>query len=224
MSLPNYGVLVGTAIGKLNSPEAKRKNPQGSPHYQILVISNNILNRVAVNVKSDQAPSNLYFYFSDNLVHPLLDGIKNFPVGFTLLNNSGTSKGLDYFRTDLFPLDKMRILPAIDSSGEDDMNDIFDQHIMQSIKTKGTMIYAFGSKWGPEQGVPDPYFDFSPGNGIHDIHMNQGNEGHHNVDNGTYQDGGLLIYFPDENRWVGMFSRFQTQILPTDDNGNPVSK
>jgi uncharacterized protein YukJ len=41
----------------------------------------------------------------------------------------------------------------------------------------GSVIYAFGAKWGPEKGKPDKYFKFVPGNGIHDIHMNQGNSG-----------------------------------------------
>ena len=35
-------------------------------------------------------------------------------------------------------------------------------------------MYAFGERWGPESHKADQYFGFVPGNGVHDIHMNQG--------------------------------------------------
>ena len=35
--------------------------------------------------------------------------------------------------------------------------------------------YAFGERWGPETPSKDKVFGFKPGNGVHDIHMNQGN-------------------------------------------------
>jgi len=47
-------------------------------------------------------------------------------------------------------------------------------------------IYAFGSAWDPEEQKCDQVFGFLPGNGIHDIYMNQGNgDGKHNGDNGV---------------------------------------
>ena len=36
-------------------------------------------------------------------------------------------------------------------------------------------LYAFGQRWGPEAGNKDKIFGFLPGNGVHDIHMNQAN-------------------------------------------------
>jgi len=59
------------------------------------------------------------------------------------------------------------------------------------------------------------------GNGIHDIHMNQGNGGQYANDNGTYQDGALIIESPDSTCQV-FFIAFQSQTFQTDDNGNPV--
>ena len=44
-------------------------------------------------------------------------------------------------------------------------------------------------------------FGFDPGNGVHDIHMNQGNSRRFPGDDGVWQDGGLLIHFP--SRTVG---------------------
>jgi hypothetical protein len=64
---------------------------------------------------------------------------------------------------------------------------------------------------------------FGTNKGIHDIHMNQGNpSGTFEKDNGIFQDGGLILKFP--NRYVGLFLRFQTQWLPTDEQtGNRIA-
>ena len=52
------------------------------------------------------------------------------------------------------------------------------------------------SAGGRSPATKDKYFGFLPGNGIHDIHMNQGNSGRFVQDDGVYQDGGLLVHFP----------------------------
>ena len=79
------------------------------------------------------------------------------------------------------------------------------------------MVYAFGERWGPESDVPDKIIDFRPGNGVHDIHMNQGHVGAFRKDDGVWQDGGLIIELPDQQRWVGIFLAFQSQSWHTDD-------
>lgn len=56
-----------------------------------------------------------------------------------------------------------------------------------------------------------------PGNGVHDIHMNQGNVGPYVNDDGVYQDGALLLHFPLQKQWVGIFLKFQSQTWHTDD-------
>ena len=49
---------------------------------------------------------------------------------------------------------------------------------------------------GTRAGVKDKASASCPGNGIHDIHMNQGNAAQFVGDDGVYQDGGLLVHFP----------------------------
>jgi len=78
-------------------------------------------------------------------------------------------------------------------------------------------VYAFGERWGPEPGTKDKYFGFLPGNGIHDIHMNQGNAGQFAADDGVFQDGGVLVQFPDQQEWIAIFLKFQSQSWHTDD-------
>ena len=77
-----------------------------------------------------------------------------------------------------------------------------------------SLLYVFGQRWGPET-ERDKIFGFKPGNGIHDIHQNQGNIAQFVRDDGVWQDGGLLLRFADQ--WVAIFLRFQTQAWHTDD-------
>ena len=66
--------------------------------------------------------------------------------------------------------------------------------------------------------MPDKVFDFRPGNGVHDIHMNQSNVGRFVADDGVWQDGALLLHFPGEaEQWVAIFLKFQSQTWHTDD-------
>ena len=91
------------------------------------------------------------------------------------------------------------------------------------LRDSAARIYAFGARWGPEN-QPDKIFRFRPGNGIHDVHMNQGNRDEHWHDNGIWADGGLIFQWraPDQDRWSAIFLAFQTQSWQTDDRGRPT--
>jgi uncharacterized protein YukJ len=86
-----------------------------------------------------------------------------------------------------------------------DLNEKIDFHIQRALAEEDAMIYAFGERWGPEPNRRDKYFGFKPGNGIHDIHMNQGSGAEFKKYNGVWQDGGMLIHLPSQNRWVAVF-------------------
>jgi len=47
--------------------------------------------------------------------------------------------------------------------------------------------------------------------------MNQGNRDEWVTDEGTWQDGGIIFHYPDENRWVAIFLAFQSQCFHTYD-------
>ena len=61
------------------------------------------------------------------------------------------------------------------------------------------------------------FLGFVPGNGIHGIHMNQGNHPQFARDDGVWQDGGLVFRFPSTEQWVAIFLAFQSQAWHTDD-------
>jgi len=145
------------------------------------------------------------------------------PDGFNAVQSSPGGVALDYIRGNLFARNSMRPLPSAAPGPDDDLSDRIDHFVARAISDPAARIFAFGERWGPEPTVPDKVFGFSPGDGIHDIHMNQGNSGSFTRDNGVWQDGGLLLRFPEQDQWVATFLAFQSQVWHTDDStGSPI--
>jgi hypothetical protein len=111
----------------------------------------------------------------------------------------------------------MRLLPPSLPGADNDLSDRLAHYVNRAASAADAEVFAFGSRWGPEPGTPDKVFHFEPGNGIHDIHMNQGNDSRHRGDDGVWQDGGLIFRFPATNQWVAIFLAFQSQAWHTDD-------
>ena len=216
MALKNYGVLKGRPI-------ARRLGFGSSPHYQVHLVDDDADYRIAVNVKSKQSPSELLYLIDEHYAHPLVDGLKELPAGFTTLDRVPGGLALDYIRGNLFTPAKMIPLPFDIPGPDNDLNEKIDYHVQRALAEEDAMIYAFGERWGPEPDTRDKYFGFKPGNGIHDIHMNQGSVEEFQKYNGVWQDGGMLLHLPSEDRWVAVFLAFQSQCWHTDDEkGNCI--
>ena len=211
MSLKNYGVLKGRPI-------ARRVGTGASPHYQVHLIDDSKDYRIALNVKSQQSPSELLYLIVENYTHPLIDELKELPAGFTGLESRPGGLALDYIRANLFKPELMTPLPFDVPGLDNDLNEKIDFHVQRALAEEDAMVYAFGQRWGPEPDTRDKYFGFKPGNGIHDIHMNQGNSEEFMKDDGVWQDGGMLLHLPSEDRWVSAFLAFQSQCWHTDDS------
>jgi uncharacterized protein YukJ len=188
-----------------------------SPHYQVRVIDDTTDYRIAVNVKSQLPPSDVEYIIIENFQHPITPIVEQFARGFTLLKREPASGALDFIRGNLFDRTKMRALPFSVPGFDNDLNEKLDRVMQRAVADEDAVVYAFGERWGPEPGTKDKYFGFLPGNGIHDIHMNQGNSGRFVDDDGVYQDGGLLVHFPDQREWTAVFLKFQSQSWHTDD-------
>jgi uncharacterized protein YukJ len=216
MALKNYGVLKGKVI--------ERKLGEGkTPHFQVLLDVNEVKHRIAINVKSKLSPSELLYFIDDNFNHPIIKNLVNLDNSFHHIDRKPGGLALDFIRGNLFDTSKMKPLPHNVPGPDNDLNELIELYIDRAINSSDSVIYAFGEKWGPENGIQDKYFGFEPGNGIHDIHMNQGNAGQFQKDNGVWQDGGLLINYPNRSQWVGIFLAFQSQSFHTDDNsGNRI--
>ena len=217
MPLKNYGVLVGRVADR------KIEAGDNSPHYQVQVVGGGNHYRIAVNVRSAQSPPDLLYIADEAFRHPLLPMLDALPDGFTVAPSGPGGVALDYIRGNLFERSAMRSLPSTAPGPDNDLSDKIDHFVTRAISDPTARIFAFGERWGPEPTTPDKVFGFSPGNGIHDIHMNQGNSGTFSRDNGVWQDGGVLLRFPEQDQWVAIFLAFQSQAWHTDDaTGNPI--
>jgi len=214
MPLKRYGVLKGSAIaGRLGSGP--------SPHYQVRLVDDSADHRIAVNVKSKLFPSELEFLVDEHFQHPITDGLRALPLGFTPLQSGPGGLALDYIRGNLFDRDSLTPLPHDVPGPDNDLNEKIDHYIQRAMADEQAVIYAFGEPWGPER-IKDKFFGFLPGRGIHDIHMNQGNHASFADQDGIWQDGGVLIHFPSRDQWVGIFLKFQSQAWHTDDRTGRV--
>ena len=212
MPLANYGVLKGKAIGA-----AREDNDPSSPHYQIHILAGTSHNRIAVNTKSQASPSELLFLVDENFHHPLTTRLPDLAQGFTQLARVPGGGGLDYIRANLFNRLNMRPLPSTLPGPDNDLSDRLEHFVARAIQETDAAVYAFGQHWGPEPQIRDKIFNFLPGLGVHDIHMNQGNVAPFLGDDGVWQDGGLVLQFPSTQQWVAIFLAFQSQAWHTDD-------
>lgn len=211
MPMKNYGVLVGAALDR------RREPGQETPHYQILLQALACKYRIAVNVESAMPPSELLYVVYEDFRHPILPELEGLPEGWTPIASSPGGLALDYIRANLLRREDTRLLPP-DAPGEsNDLADVLDAQVLRAISDPNARLYAFGEMWGPEEDKPDKIFGFVPGQGVHNIHMNQGNAAPFLRDNGVWQDGALLLNFPTAKRWVAVFLAFQSQSWHTDD-------
>ena len=211
MPLARYGVLKGKAI------DAKREDNQSTPHYQVHILAGGVHYRIAVNVKSQKSPSELLYLVNDNFQHPITAHLPDLTEGFNPQASAPGGQALDYIRANLFNRTDMRTLPASLPGPDNDLSDQLEHFIQRAIQEPDAKVYAFGQRWGPEATTKDKIFNFLPGNGIHDIHMNQGNVAPFLGDDGVWQDGGLMLQFPATQQWVAIFLAFQSQAWHTDD-------
>jgi uncharacterized protein YukJ len=188
-----------------------------NPHYQVRIVDDTTDYRIAINVQSALSPSELEYLIDDRFTHPITSMLQEAPLGFTHITSKPGTTALDYIRGNLFDRTKMRILPFNVPGIDNDLNEKIDGVMQRAVADEEALVYAFGERWGPEQNKKDKYFGFLPGNGIHDIHMNQSNVGQFKGDDGVWQDGGVIVYFPGQQQWVAIFLKFQSQGWHTDD-------
>ena len=204
MPLSSYGVLVGRPVDR------RREGATDSPHYQVRIRGAPSY-RAAVNVLSAESPSELLYVIDDDLRHPITASLGALGAGWHALPPHG---GLDFIRANLFARAAMRTLPPDAAGPDNDLADLLDHYVQRAIAEPAATAYVFGQSWGPDA-AKDKVFGFKPGAGVHDVHMNQGNSPAFAKDDGVWQDGGLLLRFPE--RWVGIFLAFQSQAWHTDD-------
>jgi uncharacterized protein YukJ len=183
---------------------------------------------VAVNIQSVDG-SDVLYAIEEGFTPPDEAGLLALPTGMTSLKSEPGGLALDYVRSavngqPMIAREQMTLLPQVRSKGSEEermMNRVRASALQNAVVTllnmtiadKDGTIYAFGSA----------YADSGKVDGIHDIHMNQGNPANnHGSDNGVWQDGALLIHLPSKGTWTAVFIAFQTESWSTDSAGNPA--
>ena len=210
MPLDNFGVLKGKAVDV-------RLATNQNAHYQVHLVADATNYRIAINVRSQLQPSELEYLIVDNYAHPITSMVEDLPLGFNTLNPGPTGGALDYIRGNLFDRRLMTPIPFSVPGPDNDLNDKLHRIMQRAMADEDAVVYAFGERWGPENNTRDRFFAFLPGNGVHDIHMNQSNVGNFVQYDGVWQDGGLFVHFPRQNQWAAVFLKFQSQGWHTDD-------
>jgi uncharacterized protein YukJ len=204
MPITDYSALAGHPVsGGLVWPH----NAQKPPHYMIAVQAGGKVYHAAVNVQSQDHSEVLYF-IDFQFRPPREEALRALPPGLTPLDSGPGGLALDFLRQGLVRRDEMHLLPKPSLGHGAQLLGAIETLTASAHQDPGSLLYAFGSAF------PD---------GIHDVHMNQGNPPPHEQDNGTFQDGAVFLFLPGLQRWVGIFLAFQTQAWTTDAAGNPAA-
>ncbi|WP_172254104.1 YukJ family protein [Saccharibacillus deserti] len=214
MNRYRYGVLKAKAIESIHGFGSR-------PHFHIrLQDDRGSSYRASVNIKSKAYPSELLYHIGPCLPDDA-EALKTLPGGFSPIQHGRPVQGLDFVRRPLPSQEDMVPLPASLPGPDNDLNEKIVALIDAAMLAHAD-LYVFGDSWGPEPKTPDYYFGFRPGRGVHNIHMNQGNEHPWHEDNGAFRDGAILVHFAEGDRWTGLFLAFQSQSWKTDERGRAV--
>jgi len=207
MPLKSYAVLKGR-------PTATRVSVHGHPHFQLQLEANGNYFRVAINVRSMLEPSEMEYLIKLRFGHPITNELHRLAPGMHSVESRPGGLALDYIRLNLFPRDQFQRLPSYNTNGGADLNNVLEGIFAGAMADPSCWVYAFGESW--EADGDDHVFRFYPSRGLHDVHMNQGNDPCHLEQDGPWQDGAVLIEHPRQQRWTGLFLKFQSQTWRTD--------
>ncbi len=211
MPVPQYSVLIGRTVDRKFATTS-------SNHYEIHIKAAGVSFRIAVNVQSADGSEVLYA-MKDPFDSPLLPPLVALGDGRHRIISPPPGVAIDFVRGDFVHKSDMVPLPATSPGDANDLNDFLDALVQRAMADANARVYAYGSFF--KDNTKDQYFDFKPGQGIHDVHMNQGNDPAHRGDDGIWSDGALLFQFKD--RWSAIFLAFQSQSWQTDGQGHATA-
>lgn len=231
MPLAQYGVLKGN----LYTPQ--EQTYQGTWFHGIfyVIVPNSTIPQRCVTDFSAANKDLIQYKVFNNLNAGLFASIMALPDGYTSLASNPTSGALDYIRSPLLtPADAAQANATTGSGGSGTTisdgwilsdGEVAVQGLQQQLSAGPVKMYVFG----------EPFQDPSPTtedgvesqNGMHNVHMNQGDppqssDGHdHQADDGIWQDGATIFENADGSL-TAFCSKFVSQNLDTDDQGLPT--
>jgi uncharacterized protein YukJ len=214
MPIQRYSVLKG-------KPKAIAADETKDPHMGILVDAGGVQHRVALNIRSGQPPYALLYKVITGWENQRTGALKALPHGRIRVAEQ-PALALDYIRGGLVTQQEMDVAPFSIDHPRNRLRNTLIPLLEKAIATGGIDLYAIGQAWENEA-EPDEVFGFKPGNGVHNLHLNQGSSGSRQaIANGVHQDGALLLHDLAADSWTAIFFAFQGQNWDTDSRGFPL--
>ena len=172
---------------------------------------------VAINVGTNDDDDLLKYKLVFDFRHPIIQTLADAEDGAHDLTGQTTLPALDLLRNPdlLANTGKWRDSDVMDGSDATEPAATL-KRLLSKARSDDLDVYVFGRF-------------YSEGNGIHDVHLNQGSTksfihrpgDDSNDHNDIWQDGAVMVNI-GEPEWAAYFSAFNQQLVPTDELGNPL--
>jgi hypothetical protein len=207
--LPDYGVVVGQFINYTT-------NEGQWLHVDLSIEAGDVQYQAAVDV--NEPNGQFQYQVFNKLDISLFAPISALSDGWHHLNPNSTSGAIDYARSPILqrPLGCLAVfwglLNAIFGTNFQEWTNVTGNEAGKALidmVTGSTRVFAFGA----------PYTN---GNGVHDVHCNQGDPpGQFRHLDGIWQDG-CVFAMKGDGTLSAYLGKFSTQTLNTDNNGLPI--
>jgi uncharacterized protein YukJ len=176
----------------------------------------------AVNVGTDDTGDLLRYKLAADYQNPLTAILTAAPPGQHELTGTQALPALDFLRSTVLVGTEPWRLSAVMNGSEELEPFASLKALLVKAMDLGADVYVFGRF-------------YAEGDGLHDVHMNQGSKGNKYVNRGedydphgrlidhndVWQDGAVLVDLGPAG-WSAYFTAFTQQFVPTDDMGNPA--
>jgi uncharacterized protein YukJ len=171
----------------------------------------------AINVGTNDSDDLLSYKLIFDFQHAIMSQLQSAQSGFLDLTGTNGLPALDFLRSDVLTgTGPWRPSDPMDGSVEvEPVASLL--RLLRTARSHNSDVWVFGRK-------------YTTGDGIHDVHMNQGSGGkfindgsdNHNDHNDVWQDGGVIVDV-GQPAFAAYFTAFTQQFVPTDNLGNPTS-
>ncbi|EMD01222.1 hypothetical protein BAUCODRAFT_29663 [Baudoinia panamericana UAMH 10762] len=198
--IENYSVWKGTPISYV----AQTLQQDRSPHINLKFSDGSKDHEANINVASTDADPDLVYWLHRQWHHPITKGLTSLQDGVHKITASepGSGLSLDFLRTKpaLLTLSAGRVLPNNKSGPNNDILDQLKPILDDAIQAKAK-VYIFGADYGQ---------------GIDDVHMNQGSSPEYA--NAVGEDGAIIFHYQGgDDHYEAVFLAFASQSVPTND-------
>jgi len=200
MSLPAYGVAIGTFLKMKRDPSKKGTYGKWYHGHLELTLAKARKWSCAIDVNTPEGRPMLYAVVHD-LDRDAIKKVLKLGPGVHKLKSTPSSGALDYVRSKALRTKKWK-------TGKADA--ILDK--IEARAKASARVYVFGDVYKNQKKT-----------GTHDVHMNQGDpdDSQWFKWNGIWQDG-ATVHEAADGTLTAILTRFPNQSMKTDDDGNPI--